>query len=250
MKKKFDYDVQLFAGSKISGVTGAKAAAAVPQRPGEMASAAGEQENRRDSFKKLIEGEFKAEYDEAVQSILKKRLKGSEETMKKFEALAPALRALEQRYGVSPGDAAALAEAVLNDSAAERHDEAGESGRAERASRLYGRWLRESAALRRAYPDFDLAKQLQNEEFCELLRGGASVRAAYELANRDELMRAAAKEMEDKIVRRIISGADRPREGGLTSQSSAVVKSDVAHMSKAARRDIIRRVQCGEKITF
>lgn len=249
MKKKFDYDVQLFAGSKISGVTGAKAAAAVPQRPGEMASAAGEQENRRDSFKKLIEGEFKAEYDEAVQSILKKRLKGSEETMKKFEALAPALKALEQRYGVSPGDAAALAEAVLNDPAPQQDVDA-EHSRNARAERLYGQWLRESAALRSAYPDFDLAKQLQNEEFCELLRGGASVRAAYELANRDELMRAAAKEMEDKIVRRIISGADRPREGGLTSQSSAVVKSDVAHMSKAARRDIIRRVQCGEKITF
>lgn len=249
MKKKFDYDVQLFAGSKISGVTGAKAAAAVPQRPGEMASAAGEQENRRDSFKKLIEGEFKAEYDEAVQSILKKRLKGSEETMKKFEALAPALKALEQRYGVSPGDAAALAEAVLNDPAPQQDVDA-EHSRNARAERLYGQWLRESAALRSAYPDFDLAKQLQNEEFCELLRGGASVRAAYELANRDELMRAAAKEMEDKIVRRIISGADRPREGGLTSHSSAVVKSDVAHMSKAARRDIIRRVQCGEKITF
>lgn len=249
MKNKFDYDVQLFAGGRASGVTGARAAAAVPQRPGEIAPAAGEQDKRRDSFKKLIEGEFKAEYDEAVQSILKKRLKGSEETMKKFEALAPALKALEQRYGVSPGDAAALAEAVLNDPAPQQDVDA-EHSRNARAERLYGQWLRESAALRSAYPDFDLAKQLQNEEFCELLRGGASVRAAYELANRDELMRAAAREMEDKIARRIISGSDRPREGGLTSQSSAVVKSDVAHMSKAARRDIIRRVQCGEKITF
>ena len=54
----------------------------------------------------------------------------------------------------------------------------------------------------------------------------------------------------DENLRRILSGADRPREGGLTSQSAAVVKSDVAGMSKAARREIIRRVQRGEKISF
>lgn len=248
--KDFYYDVQLFAGGRECGVTGAKAADAVPQITGEKAPAAGERGRRRDSFKKLIEGEFKAEYDENVQNILKKRLKGSEETMKKFEALAPALKVLEQRYGVSPGDAAALAEAVLNDKAGERDAEAGENARKERASRLYSRWLRESAALRGTYPGFDLAAQLQNEDFRELLQGGASMRAAYELANRDALMREAARDMEDKIARRILSGTARPREGGLSSQSSAVVKSDVAHMSKAARRDIICRVQSGEKISF
>ena len=79
---------------------------------------------------------------------------------------------------------------------------------------------------------------------------GASVRAAYELVNRDAIMRAAARDMEERLVRSILSGADRPREGGLTSQSAAVVKSDVAGMSRSARREIIRRVQRGEKISF
>ena len=63
--KDFDYDVQLFAGGRERGVTGARAADAVPQITGEKAPAAGEQGARRDSFKKLIEGEFKAEIGRA-----------------------------------------------------------------------------------------------------------------------------------------------------------------------------------------
>ncbi len=128
--------------------------------------------------------------------------------------------------------------------------DAGEARKRESASRLYSTWMAQAADLRGTYPGFELTRELKNADFCELLRSGASVRAAYELVNRDAIMRAAARDMEEKLIRRILSGADRPREGGLTSQSAAVVKSDVASMSKSARREIIRRVQRGEKISF
>ena len=124
--------------------------------------------------------------------------------------------------------------------------ETGEAKRREKASRLYTAWMAQAADLRETYPGFELTRELKNAGFRELLRSGASVRAAYELVNRDAIMRAAARDMEEKLIR----GADRPREGGLTSQSAAVVRSDVAGMSKAARREIIRRVQRGEKISF
>lgn len=231
------YDIQLFAAPEgaenISGV---------------QAPDAGEQD-RSARFKALIEGEFKDEYNASVQSIVTKRLRGSEEAAKKYKLLAPAIAALEQRYGTQPGDAAALARALEDDGTGARHG-AGEDERREKTSRLYGRWLRQAADLRGACPGFDLSKELKNPQFCELLRSGASVRAAYELANRESIMRAAARDMEEKLTRRILAGDSRPREGGLSGQSAAAVHSDVAGMSKAARQEIIRRVQRGEKIAF
>ena len=236
------YDIQLFAAPEgAEDISGVQTPDAGGQTAGvNTASDAGEQD-RSARFKALIEGEFKDEYNASVQSIVTKRLRGSEEAAKKYKLLAPAIAALEQRYGTQPGDAAALARARQG---------AGEDERREKTSRLYGRWLRQAADLRGACPGFDLSKELKNPQFCELLRSGASVRAAYELANRESIMRAAARDMEEKLTRRILAGDSRPREGGLSGQSAAAVHSDVAGMSKAARQEIIRRVQRGEKIAF
>lgn len=206
-------------------------------------------ETRAARFKALIEGEFKAEYAEAVQGEVEKQLAGNRESEKRQKSVEKAVKLLENRYGTTPGDTDALIQALMDDDPGARR-EAGEARRREKASRLYGNWLRESCELRAAYPGFDLTRELENAEFKELLRSGASVKAAYELANRATLMRAAAEEMERKVTQRILSGSDRPREGGLASQSAAVVKTDVAAMSKSARQDIIRRVAGGERITF
>lgn len=206
-------------------------------------------ETRAARFKALIEGEFKAEYAEAVKGEIEKQLAGNRESEKKQKSVEKAVKLLEKRYGTTPGDTDALIQALKDDDPGARR-EAGEAKRREKASRLYGNWLRESSELRAAYPGFDLTRELENAEFKELLRSGASVKAAYELANRAKLMRAAAEEMERKLTQRILSGSDRPREGGLASQSAAVVKTDVAAMSKSARQDIIRRVAGGERIVF
>lgn len=206
-------------------------------------------ETRAARFKALIEGEFKAEYAEALKGEVEKQLAGNRESEKRQKYVEKAVKLLERRYGTVPGDTDALIQALKDDDPGARR-EAGEAKRRERASRLYGNWLRESSELRAAYPGFDLTRELENAEFKELLCSGASVKAAYELANRAELMRAAAEEMERKVTQRILSGSDRPREGGLASQSAAVVKTDVAAMSKSARQDIIRRVAGGERISF
>lgn len=226
------YDIQLFAAPEgAEDISGVQAPDAGGQTTGvNTASDAGEQD-RSARFKALIEGEFKDEYNASVQSIVTKRLRGSEEAAKKYKLLAPAIAALE-------------------DDGTGARQGAGEDERREKTSRLYGRWLRQAADLRGACPGFDLSKELKNPQFCELLRSGASVRAAYELANRESIMRAAARDMEEKLTRRILAGDSRPREGGLSGQSAAAVHSDVAGMSKAARQEIIRRVQRGEKIAF
>lgn len=241
-------------GAAVTGVeekTGETAADAVPQTSGEkIAPAAGEQKKsatRAERFNALIEGEFRDEYNARVQSIVKQRLKGSEETTRKYKALAPALALLEKRYGVEHGDAQALRNAIESDRTGARA-EAGESRRKERASRLCGEWIEQGRELCSIRPGTNLAQELQNPRFRELLINGASVKDAYEIANHDELMRQEAEEMERRLTRKILAGADRPREGGLSAQSSAVVKNDAASMSREARREIIRRVQRGEKI--
>lgn len=183
----------------------------------EVTAALGGEENaaeeKRTEFQKLIEGEFKAEFEAEVQKALEKQNKAKAEI------------------------------------SGER-DEAGEAIRREKAARLYNGWLSQCARVRAQYPDFDLAAELKNDDFKELLRSGASIKAAYELVNREGIMRALAKDMEQKLIQSILSGAARPREGGLSAQSAAVVKQDAANMSKSARKEIIARVARGERITL
>ena len=120
----------------------------------------------------------------------------------------------------------------------------------EKAAKRYEKWLGEARQTRSVYPGFDLGGELKNEQFCELLKCGVPVKSAYELIHRDELFKSYARELEENITKRILAGTLRPREGAITSGSGAVIRSDTARMSKAARQEIIRRVQRGEKISF
>jgi hypothetical protein len=63
-------------------------------------------------------------------------------------------------------------------------------------------------------------------------------------------MQFAAQQIEQKVANKIKAGGARPSENGMSSQSAAVVKSDVSQLSKEDRAEIIRRVQRGERIRF
>ena len=248
-KLSHSFNIQLFAGKdEAQGITGDdKALAAGERTTGEKTTpAAGEdtQAQRMERFEALIKGEYKDVYKAHVQHIVKQRLKGSEETIRKYKALSPVLQLLEKKYGVPAEDAAALYAALDNErSSAQRKTDA-------LAREQYDSWLSQAGKLRETYPDFDIKAELSNHRFKELLKSGVPVGDAYELIHRAELMEKAAGEMEERISRRILSGTARPRESALRSQSSAMMKSDVSQMSKKARQDIIRRVQQGEKISF
>ena len=120
----------------------------------------------------------------------------------------------------------------------------------EKASRRYEKWLAEARQTRSVYSGFDLGAELKNEQFCELLKCGVPVKSAYELIHRDELFKVFAREMEENITKRILAGTLRPKEAAISGSSGTVIKSDVAHMSKNARQEIIKRVQRGERISF
>ena len=56
--------------------------------------------DRNAEFEKLIKGEYKDLYDAKVQDTIQKRLKGTKETVDKFNALIPTLELLANKYGV------------------------------------------------------------------------------------------------------------------------------------------------------
>ena len=237
-------------------------------------------EDRNAKFNELIKGEYKDLYDAEVQNIVQKRLKNTKETVDKYNELTPTLEMLARKYGVDTNDIKALNKAIEEDDSY-YEEEALEKGmsveqlkyvkKMERenaelrrlqeaeatkanADRLYAAWMEQAEKAKGVYPSFDLATEMQNPEFIKLLRSNVDVRTAYEVLHKDEIIPAAmqftAKTVEQKIANKIASGAMRPTENGMSSQSAAVVKSDVSQLTKADRAEIARRVARGEKIAF
>lgn len=298
-------NLQLFAegtgggdgGTGAEGATGATATAAVSQKKGasnpladvkygiQEAPPAAEvnptpTDDRNARFEALIKGEFKDLYDARMQDTIQKRLKGSKETVDKYNALTPTLEMLAKKYGVDANDIKALNKAIEEDDSyyeeealeknmsvqqlkeikkmerenADLKRQMAEQARQENANKLYSKWMQESEAIKSVYPSFDLRTELRDPRFTDLLRNNVDVRTAYEVIHKDEIipaaMQLAAKTVEQKLTNKIIANGARPVENGNSSQASTVVKSDVSQLSKADRAEIIRRVQRGEKIKF
>ena len=305
MSKYLFLKLQLFAeggdgGTGADGATGVTGAAAVPQTKGAKNNPLanvkyGKQEeaapppeepkqtatpDRNAEFEKLIKGEYKDLYDARMQNAIRGRLKATEDTVNRFNALTPTLELLAEKYGVDANDVEALNKAIEEDESFFQ-DEALEKGMTvqqlkefrkmqrenadlkrqmsdqqtkERAEMLYASWVDQGEKTKTVYPSFDLKAEMENPRFVDLLRNNIDVRTAYEVLHKDEIIPAAmqftAKTVEQKLTNKIIAGGQRPSENGMNSQGAAVVKSDVSQLSKADRQEIIRRVQRGEKIRF
>lgn len=241
--------------------------------------------DRNAAFEKLIKGEYKDLYDAKVQDTLKRRLKGTQETAERYRQLAPTLEMLGKKYGIRPDqngayDIAALNKAIEDDDSyyekeameqglsveqfkqmrkmerenADLRRRMQEQQTRENASRLYAQWMEQAGQVKTVYPSFQLEAELKNGKFVDLLKAGIDVRSAYEVLHKDEIIPAAmqftAKTVEQKLANKIAAAGQRPVENGNSGQSAAIVKSDVSQLTKADRREIIRRVQRGETIRF
>lgn len=231
-------------------------------------------------FEALIKGQYKAQYDARMQSTIQKRLKGSQETVDKFNALQPVLEILGKKHGVDATDIDALAKAISEDDsyyeqealekgitvkqlkeikAMERENadlrrQMQEAQQKENGKKLYAAWMQQADEVKQIYPGFDMRTEMNNPKFVDLLRSNIDVRTAYEVTHKDEIISGAmqftAKTVESKIAKKIAAGGARPAENGMSSGSTAVVKSDVSQLSRADRDEIRRRVARGEKIRF
>lgn len=231
-------------------------------------------------FEALIKGQYKQQYDARVQNTIQKRLKGSQETVERYNALQPVLEILGRKYGVDASDIEGLNKAISQDDsyyeqealekglsvkqlkeikAMERENadlrrQMQEQQTKDNAAKLYKTWIDQAEEARKVYPSFDLKTEMNDPKFLELLRSNIDVRTAYEVTHKDEIISGAmqftAKTVESKIAKKIAANGARPAENGMSSGSAAVVKSDVSQLSRADRDEIRRRVARGEKIRF
>lgn len=311
MHKMISLDLQLFAeagAAAPAATTGDTAAAAVPQRAGKGNNPLSEVKygiqpedktapatsdpatetpavDRNAAFEAMIKGEYKDLYDQRMQDVVQRRLRGSKETLERYEQLQPTLAMLGERYGLKPDekgnfDLAALEKAIQEDDSyyeaeaeqrglsvkelkdikkierenADLRRRVQEQKSRDQANQIYAQWNRDAAQLKTVYPSFDLKAEMANPQFGQLLQAGIDMRTAFEVLHKDEIIPAAmqytAKTVEQQIGRSLAANAKRPPENGGSGQGAAIVKNDVSQLTKADRAEIIRRVQRGEKIVF
>ena len=187
---------------------------------------------------------------------------------------------MAKKYGVDPGDIEALTKAIEEDNSfyeeeamergvsvqqlkeikkMERENanlkaQMAEAERQENGKKLYAQWMQQADETKQVYPSFDLQAEMANPKFVDLLRSNIDVRTAYEVTHKDEIIAGAmqftAKTVESKIANKIASNGARPSENGMSSQSAAVVKSDVSQLSGQDIDEVYRRVARGEKVSF
>ena len=236
--------------------------------------------DRAKKFEELIKGEYKDLFDARMQDTVQKRLKSTKETVDKYNALSPTLELLAKKYGVDAADIDALNKAIEEDDSyfeeealemgisvehlkeirkierenSELKKQMQEQATREKANQIYSKWMNEAESLKSIYPSSDLATELQNPQFADLLKAGVDVRTAYEVVHKDEIIPAAmqftAKAVESKVAKKMMANGARPTENGISSQSASLTKSDVSQLTKADREEIARRVARGEKIRF
>lgn len=287
MKKFFDgcMDLQLFAEGEGEGAApqsgeGAPAAAEGAAPAAEVQEQQQEKPDRGAAFEALIKGEYKDLYDARVKETVQRRLRGTREQVERLQAMMPMLTVLGQRYGVDPSDVAALSRAVDADESylireAEKKgispDTLRETWRLEREAtnlrrqmddyrveqetrRIYGEWQKQGEQCKLLYPAFDLEAELQNEDFCRLLRNRVNVQTAYEVIHKDEIipaaMQVAAQQAAEKVTAAVRANAARPAENGSKGSAASVGKIDVANMTNEQMDDIRKRVLRGERITL
>ena len=231
-------------------------------------------------FEELIKGKYKEQYDKRTQDTVQKRLKGTKETVDRYNELTPTLEMLAKKYGVEATDIKALNQAIEDDDSyyeqealekgitveqlksirkmekenADLRRQMQEKNVRENANKLYASWMNQAEAIKNVYPSFNLDAEMRNPKFTDLLKNNIDIRTAYEVLHKDEIIPAAmqftAQKVGQQMTNKIIANGARPVENGINAQSSVVTKSDVSQLSKADIAEINRRVARGEKIRF
>ena len=138
---------------------------------------------------------------------------------------------------------------------AERARRAQAEQRSQEARRRYDGWVTEGEELKKIYPSFDLEAEAKNPAFVKALKGGMSVKMAYEGVHHDDLMKSAMTYTADKVEKgtadKIRANASRPVEGAAQGRAAVRHKTDVNDLTDADIEEILRRVKKnGETIRF
>lgn len=216
--------------------------------PGVTADAAPEQDHA-EAFRALIQGPYKKEYDRQVQTIVRERLKNCARSEQLLQALAPTL---ERDYGVDT--------ASLSVEQAERLAQVSPDGKfpqtqeqREQAMRAgYERLRGQFEQVREAYPQAELAQELDDPAFMRLVVRGVDAKSAYELTHLQELRKSAvaygARRAREELTAAMQAGYLRPREGGMAQSGCGAFAESPEQWSRKTREELKTRARRGEKV--
>ena len=245
---------------------------------------------KRRAFGQLMQGEYAAEFEEAMQ----RAAQVAAQNIQNNPQVKALMDALGEAYGVdtsSPDSLAALTDAVKNGkvkndayyetlaaekgisvkTAREMDRMEGELQRAnaekqraeqmraaaehqQRVAAVQAQWQAEAEKLQQKYPSFALDEVLNNPTVADMIRRGIGLEAAYRAAYFDQLMEnqtaQTAKQVEQGVAARIQQRGQRPTENGVHPGGAAEAKVDVEHMTRAQRAELARRARRGERIVL
>ncbi len=275
---KFGKQMEAGTPAETTATNATDGTPAAGENTSEVKTASNTLEERRKAYRDLINGEYKDIHTEETQRIINRRFGDTKAMEKTIGEYQPLVDMLMQRYGVEGGDIAKLTAAVENDEAYLNYaaEEAGmsveaykEFQRMKRDNAAYLReqenrvrqqaqekqvqeWYEQAQQLKTKFPNFDLATELQNEEFHKMLVKGNPIEHAYKVMHFDEIMSdtisTTAAEAEKRVVDNVRAKGARPAENGTSAQSAFTVKDDPSKWSKKDRAEVARRVARGEKI--
>lgn len=193
----------------------------------------------------LSDPEYRREYDRQVQSIVKKRLRDRQGNQEKLKKLTEAMEAIGRSLGMDmqQGQEINLEELAEKLQRSSREQLKGEYGRAARAKAQLDSLKQQAETMKQNFPDFDLARELENREFLKLTapHTGLSLEEAYYALHYRELAEGLTKAASLSAARSVGSGAARPRElkGGQAALSSS---GDPRQMSRKEREELKKRI--------
>lgn len=216
--------------------------------PGVTADAAPEQDHA-EAFRALIQGPYKKEYDRQVQTIVRERLKNCARSEQLLQALAPTL---ERDYGVdtaslSVEQAERLAQVSLDGKLPQTQEQREQAMRAG-----YERLRGQFEQVREAYPQAELAQELDDPAFMRLVVRGVDAKSAYELTHLQELRKSAvaygARRAREELTAAMQAGYLRPREGGMAQSGCGAFAESPEQWSRKTREELKTRARRGEKV--
>lgn len=226
-------------------------------------------------------GKFHDLYGQGVSEAVQNRFRNQQDLQGQVDQIADDLSPLFMNYGLNTGDFEGLKNAIANDEAfykagaeragldvnqykqqlklqadAERGRQITEAyQQQQRKNEMFAQWESESADLQQAFPNFDLALEIEhNEPFAKLIANGTSVRDAFVSTHLNEILSGsnaqAAQAATQNVVNTIQQRASRPAESAMNNSSAIQRKSDPSRLSNEDIDEINRRVANGDTVSF
>lgn len=238
---------------------------------------------KKPSFRELLKDPaYKQDYDAAVREQVQRRIgdvKGLQEQLSKYSRLESLLRdayedvpqdadidgVIQYLEGKNDiwADAAARAgmpvEAYKNLKRVERENAMlVDAHRAEieeqRRAQKFAEWDQQIPAMQQLYPSFDIAAEVQNPQFVQLIDQGWSLQQAYEGIHHREIMsgaiRTAAQQAAQQTAKAIRSGQGRPIENAVGAVTVGKQTMNPAQLTDEEMDKLIAEIKSGRKVSF